>query len=139
MKLTSSSTARRRTANAALRSFGGPQMPSPVRRMAPKPRRCTEISPPSETSPAIVAESSFLFMIDLQNCPFDFFPPVRISLPIYNRCFSSQATVGWRMCRRTGGSFYKARTCLLQRPLQFLREAQQLGKNPSVENCEQLE
>src|SRR3981081_515118 len=66
MKLTPSSTARRRTANAALRSFGGPQMPSPVRRIAPNPRRCTEISPPSETFPAAFAESSFLFMIDLQ-------------------------------------------------------------------------
>src|SRR4029077_7567363 len=62
MKLTSSSTARRRTANAVFRSFGGPQMPSPVRRIAPKPRRCTESSPPSETSPAKLAESSFLFM-----------------------------------------------------------------------------
>src|SRR6202040_3335310 len=67
MKLTPSSTARRRTANAPLRSFGGPQMPSPVRRMAPKPRRCTEISPPSKISPAKLAESSFLIMIDLQN------------------------------------------------------------------------
>src|SRR6266705_4522468 len=67
MKLISSSTARRRTANARLRSLGGPQMPSPVRRIAPKPRRCTEISPPSETSPAKLAESSFLLMIDLQN------------------------------------------------------------------------
>src|ERR1700682_5687635 len=67
MKLISSSTARRRTSNAAFRSLGGPQMPSPVRRIAPKPRRCTEISPPSETSPAKLAESSFLFMIDLQN------------------------------------------------------------------------
>src|SRR5467141_4493814 len=69
MKLMSSSTARPRTANAALRSFGGSQIPSPVRRIAPKPRRCTEISPPSETSPARLAESSFLFMIDLQNSP----------------------------------------------------------------------
>src|SRR6266566_2434970 len=65
MNLTSNSTARRRTANAAFRSFGGPQIPSPVRRIAPKPRRCTEISPPSETSPAKLAESSFLFMIVL--------------------------------------------------------------------------
>src|SRR6202011_1134160 len=63
MKLTSSSTARRRTDNALLRSFGGPQMPSPVRRIAPKPRRCTEICPPSETSPAKLADSSFLIMI----------------------------------------------------------------------------
>src|SRR2546428_10095423 len=61
MKLTSSSTARRRTAKAPLRSFGGPQIPSPVRRMAPKPRRWTKISPPSETVPATLAEFSFLF------------------------------------------------------------------------------
>src|SRR5260370_6460853 len=71
MKLISSSTARRRTAKAALRSFGGPQMPSPVRRIAPKPRRCTEISPPSETFLAKLAESSFLFTIDLQNSPLN--------------------------------------------------------------------
>src|SRR5713226_117393 len=135
MKLTSSSTARRRTANAALRSFGGPQMPSPVRRMAPKPRRCTEISPPSETSPATLAESSFLFMIDLQNFPFDSFPLVRISLPTYNRCFSSQATVGWRRCRRADDSFYKARTGRLPQLLPSLPEARRLGKNSSVENC----
>src|ERR1700675_139407 len=63
MKLTSSSTARRRTANAPFRSFGGPQMPSPVRRIAPKPRRWTEISPPSEIFPAKLAEISFLFIM----------------------------------------------------------------------------
>src|SRR5438105_4022052 len=79
MKLTSSSAARRRTAKAALRSFGGPQMPSPVRRIAPKPRRCTEISPPSETAPAKLTESSFLFMIDLQNSPLN-----RLHLQAFN-------------------------------------------------------
>src|SRR6267143_6217199 len=70
MKLISSSTARRRTANAPLRSVGGPQIPSPVRRIAPNPKRCTEISPPSETFPATFAESSFLFMIDLRYLQF---------------------------------------------------------------------
>src|ERR1700675_4171734 len=137
MKLISSSTARRRTANAALRSLGGPQMPSPVRRMAPKPRRCTEISPPSETSPATLAESSFLFMIRPPN--FSFYPypalTVRISLLYYgNRCVSSQATVGWRRSRRTDESFYKARTGRLPRLLQFLPKELQLGKNRAVEN-----
>src|SRR6266852_7859877 len=71
MKLTSSSTARRRTAMAPLRSFGGPQMPSPVRRMAPKPRRCTEISPPNEIFPAALAETSLSFINDLQNSYFN--------------------------------------------------------------------
>src|SRR6266446_714871 len=140
MKLTSSSAARRRTAKAALRSFGGPQIPSPVRRIAPKPRRCTEISPPSETSPAKLAESSFLFMIDLQKFPSNFFPPDCPYLLAYlQRCFSSQATVGWRRCRRTDDSFYKARTGLLARLWPFLLEARQLGKNSSVENCALLE
>src|ERR1700722_15041805 len=59
MKLTSISTALRRTASAALRSVGGPQTPSPVRRMAPKPRRWTESSPPKQTSPAKLAETLF--------------------------------------------------------------------------------
>src|SRR6266478_3328819 len=84
MKLTSSSAARRRTAKAALRSFGGPQMPSPVRRIAPKPRRCTEISPPSETSPAKLAESSFLFMIDLQYFSSNQIPRWRSRLQPFN-------------------------------------------------------
>src|SRR5205807_8882625 len=58
-----SSTARRRTASAPFRSFGEPQMPSPVRRIAPKPRRWTEVSPPSEMFPAKLAEISFLFIL----------------------------------------------------------------------------
>src|SRR5215472_17320713 len=63
MKLTPSPTARRRTATASVRFLGGPQMPSPVRRIAPNPRRCTEISPPSETLPPKLADISFAFMI----------------------------------------------------------------------------
>src|SRR5580765_1166077 len=70
MKLMPSSTARRSTAMAPLRSFGGPQMPSPVRRIAPKPRRCTEISPPNEIFPTALAETFSLFINDLQNSYF---------------------------------------------------------------------
>src|SRR5258707_3691139 len=38
--------------------------------MASNPRRWTEISPPSESAPAKLAESSFSLMIDLQNSFF---------------------------------------------------------------------
>src|SRR4029079_19656317 len=38
-------------------STGGPQMPGPVRRMAPKPRRCTSISPPILNEPDSLASS----------------------------------------------------------------------------------
>src|ERR1700755_710776 len=62
MKFTPSSAARRRTAIASVRLLGGPQTPSPVRRIAPKPRRCTETSPPSETLPAKVADVCFAFI-----------------------------------------------------------------------------
>ncbi len=55
MKLTPSSIARRNTAFASSRSAGGPQMPSPVIRMAPKPRRLTVRSPPTSIVPAIPA------------------------------------------------------------------------------------
>src|SRR5206468_9049819 len=48
MKLTPSSTARRKTFFAFSRSGGQPQIPSPVRRIAPKPSRLTSISPPSK-------------------------------------------------------------------------------------------
>src|SRR5262249_23540857 len=63
MKLTPSSTARRRTAIASVRFLGGPQMPSPVRRIAPNPRRYAETSPPSKTLPAKLADISFAFII----------------------------------------------------------------------------
>src|SRR5207249_10930884 len=47
MRSTPSSTARRRTLRALLRSGGQPQMPSPVIRIAPKPSRLTLRSPPN--------------------------------------------------------------------------------------------
>src|SRR6266508_45421 len=47
MKLTPSSRARRKTFFAPSRSGGQPQIPSPVNRIAPKPSRLTNRSPPS--------------------------------------------------------------------------------------------
>src|SRR3954454_18643962 len=46
IKFTPSSTARLRTFSAFCRSAGQPQIPSPVTRIAPKPRRLTVKSPP---------------------------------------------------------------------------------------------
>src|SRR5436190_12790898 len=48
MKLTPSSTARRKTFFAFSRSGGQPQIPSPVNRIAPKPSRLTNRSPPNK-------------------------------------------------------------------------------------------
>src|SRR5207249_11668163 len=47
MKLTPSSSARRKTFFAPSRSGGQPQIPSPVNRIAPNPSRLTSRSPPS--------------------------------------------------------------------------------------------
>ena len=71
MKLTPNSTLRRRTRRAESGSLGGPQIPSPVRRMAPKPRRRTVNSPPSEKVPLRPAgersvSSVCWFIFDLQ-------------------------------------------------------------------------
>src|SRR3954453_18501715 len=55
MWLTPSSPARRRTACAVSTSSGRPQMPGPVRRIAPKPRRLTSISPAIAKVPEAVA------------------------------------------------------------------------------------
>src|SRR6476659_7985887 len=58
MKSTPSSGSRRRTASASSRSSGvagGPQIPGPVMRIAPKPRRVTVSSPPMANVPAAVA------------------------------------------------------------------------------------
>src|SRR5580700_11352289 len=54
MKLTPRSTARRRVLIEASWSLGGPQMPGPVMRMAPKPRRLT-VRSPRLTVPAAAA------------------------------------------------------------------------------------
>src|ERR1700720_789805 len=67
MKLTPSSVARRRTASTEGGSLGGPQIPSPVIRMAPKPRRRTVSSSPNETVPLEPARglpiSLFIFVL----------------------------------------------------------------------------
>src|SRR5918999_3861817 len=55
MKSMPSSTARRRPARAPSRSGGSPQIPSPVMRIAPYPRRCTVRSPPRSSIPALTA------------------------------------------------------------------------------------
>src|SRR5688500_5835071 len=55
MKSTPSSGRRWRTRMASSWSRGGPQMPSPVMRMAPNPRRVTSRSPPIVNVPAAVA------------------------------------------------------------------------------------
>src|SRR3954447_6909616 len=52
MKLTPSSRARRRTAFASSRLAGGPQIPSPVIRIAPNPSLRTSRSPPRVRVPA---------------------------------------------------------------------------------------
>src|ERR1700760_1736027 len=61
MRLTFSSTARRSTACAAARSFGGPHTPGPTRRIPPKPSRWT-VRSPSATVPAAPASSVRAFM-----------------------------------------------------------------------------
>src|SRR6266568_7894618 len=48
MKLTPSSSARRKTFFAFSRSGGQPQIPSPVNRIAPNPSRLTKRSPPNK-------------------------------------------------------------------------------------------
>src|SRR4051794_5235714 len=55
MKSTPRSGRRRSTARAASGFSGGPQMPGPVMRMAPKPRRVTSMSPPIANVPDAIA------------------------------------------------------------------------------------
>src|SRR5262245_47123258 len=55
MKLIPSSIVRRNTAFASAGSAGCPQIPAPVIRMAPNPRRLTVRSPPTSIVPAIAA------------------------------------------------------------------------------------
>jgi hypothetical protein len=56
-------------------------MPSPVSRMAPKPRRLTESSPPRETVPAKLAEISLLFMRTPRNYSFHIFALITRAIP----------------------------------------------------------
>src|ERR1700730_9442992 len=55
MKLTPRSGKRFRTRFASSRSLGSPQIPGPVMRIAPKPRRWTGRSPPREKVPLFAA------------------------------------------------------------------------------------
>jgi hypothetical protein len=56
VRFTPSSTALRKVAIAAALSFGGPQIPDPVMRIAPYPSRLTVRSPPIKKVPADAAE-----------------------------------------------------------------------------------
>src|ERR1700733_2119602 len=67
MKLTPSSTARRRTFCALSRSLGSPQIPSPVMRIAPKPRRLMVRSPPTAKVPLAVAFTAVVVVILLSD------------------------------------------------------------------------
>src|SRR4029453_2652099 len=58
MKLTPSSTARRKTFFAFSRSGGQPQIPSPVKRIAPKPSRLTKRSPPNSNVESLASGSA---------------------------------------------------------------------------------
>src|SRR5438270_13881594 len=63
-----SSTALRKTAMASSWSSGGPQMPAPVMRMAPKPSRRTGRSP-SSMVPAVVSSRAMVVVM------VPFYPP----------------------------------------------------------------
>src|SRR5947209_3290317 len=71
MRLTPSSTARRKTFFAFSRSGGQPQIPSPVSRIAPNPSRLTVRSPPNENV------SSLLLMLTLVAATIFDNPPVK--------------------------------------------------------------
>src|SRR5207302_2152867 len=78
MSLAPSSTARFRTLRALSRSGGQPQMPSPVRRIAPKPSRLTGRSPPNfqtefVAKPGVVDEPAPKILAD---------PPARTAAPV---------------------------------------------------------
>src|ERR1700675_3967048 len=60
-------------------------MPSRVRSIAPKPRRWPESSPPSEISPAKLAEISFLFILTSNIVNSDFVSHCRSRRQTLNR------------------------------------------------------
>src|ERR1700730_16270876 len=55
MKFTPNSGSRRRVRMTSALSAGGPQMPGPVSRIAPKPRRLILIAPPTMNEPDLPA------------------------------------------------------------------------------------
>src|SRR5215472_607902 len=67
MKLTPSSTTRRSVLMACSRLGGSPQIPRPVIRIAPNPRRLTVRSPPISTVPAAVADGCVLILPSLSS------------------------------------------------------------------------
>src|ERR1700733_10767870 len=63
MKFIPTSGSLRSTRNASARSFGSAQIPGPVIRMAPNPKRFISISPPIRKVPARDASSSFMKLL----------------------------------------------------------------------------
>src|SRR5436309_6789192 len=78
MKLTPSSSARRKTFFAFSRSGGQPQIPSPVNRIAPNPSRLTKRSPPNKNVCTLLLASG-IAAITLGN------PPVRTPAALAER------------------------------------------------------
>src|SRR5215208_4041892 len=66
IKLTPSSTDRWSTRTASSRSLGGPQIPEPVSRMAPKPMRLTVRPAPSVMVPAAAAGTVIVFGVAMK-------------------------------------------------------------------------
>src|SRR5271170_4744732 len=71
MKLTPSSTARCSTLRASSRSLGSPQMPGPVKRMAPYPSRLIVRSPPIAKVPD-VSVCNVVILLQIRR-PYDWF------------------------------------------------------------------
>src|SRR3989449_10702291 len=81
MRLMPTSRARRRTRLHSSRSSGSPQMPGPVRRIAPNPKRLTGRSPPISMVPASAA----------------------VIVPVRSAMTSSLLMAGFSNCKRTSG------------------------------------
>src|ERR1035437_8072758 len=102
MKLTFNSTARRSVANAAARSLGGPQMPSPVIRIPPNPSRFTVSSPPNVMVPAALAVTC-LVLLNGASCQSNLFhnfdTPLQVNWvrPV-SSCFSQVIVISGGSC-----------------------------------------
>src|SRR3984885_11904921 len=71
IKFTPSSTARFSTLRASARSFGSPQIPAPVMRMAPKPSRLMVRSPPS-AKVSLVSVGNVVISLEIRHA-YDWF------------------------------------------------------------------
>ena len=114
MSVVPNSTHLRSTATASVRSAGGPQIPLPVMRIAPNPRRWTGRSPPSRNVPLRVASITTAPHSQSRDLPGSVAPVAAAARGALRSRGEAQSMPVHRWCQRHGTSSSSGTTTVPQ-------------------------